>query len=84
MIRSVTAEANDAGFCMLLGHNAVHAGMSGRTNMVVGHWGAVFTHVPISLAVSKRKKIDPKGGYGAACLRARDSLQKWIEIKKGY
>jgi 6-phosphofructokinase 1 len=60
-IRSVTAEANDAGFCMLLGHNAVHAGMTGRTNMVVGHWAAEFTHVPISLAVSKRKKIDPNG-----------------------
>ena len=61
IIRSVTAEANDAGFCMILGHNAVHAGMSGRTNMVVGHWQGEFTHVPISLAVSKRKKIDPNG-----------------------
>ena len=46
---------------MLLGHNAVHAAMSGRTNMVVGNWMGEFTHVPIALAVSQRKKIDPRG-----------------------
>ena len=61
IIRSLPAEPNDAAFCLVLGHNAVHAGMTGRTNMVVGHWSNEFTHVPISLAVSKRKKIDPKG-----------------------
>ena len=67
-IRSVTPEANDAGFCMILGHNAVHAGMTGRTNMVVGHWQGEFTHVPIALAVSKRKKIDPEGWVWASVL----------------
>jgi 6-phosphofructokinase 1 len=61
IIRSLPAEPNDAAFCLVLGHNAVHAGMTGRTNMVVGHWNGEFTHVPISLAVSKRKKVDPKG-----------------------
>ena len=45
----------------MLGHNAVHAGMSGRTNLVVGFWNHQFTHVPISLAVSRRKSIDPHG-----------------------
>jgi len=29
--------------------------------MIVGHWNQQFTHVPIPLAVSKRKQIDPKG-----------------------
>ncbi len=61
IIRSVPADASDAAFCLLLGHNAVHAGMTGRTNMVVGNWHNEYTHVPISLAVSKRKKIDPDG-----------------------
>ena len=60
-IRSMPANPHDSVFCLLLGHNAVHAGMAGRTNMVVGFWRDEFTHVPISLAVSKRKKIDPKG-----------------------
>ena len=60
-IRSVPANARDSAFCLLLGHYAVHAGMSGRTDMVVGFWNSQFTHVPISLAVSERKKIDPEG-----------------------
>jgi len=60
-IRSVPANAHDSAFCLLLGQNAVHAGMAGRTNMVVGDWGGAFTHVPIPMAVSRRKKIDPDG-----------------------
>jgi 6-phosphofructokinase 1 len=59
-IRSVPANPHDAAFCLLLAQSAVHAGMSGRTNMVVSFWNHQFTHVPISLAVSQRKKIDPK------------------------
>lgn len=60
-IRSVPADANDSAFCLLLGQNAVHAGMAGRTNMVAGFWGNEFTHVPIPMATSKRKKVDPDG-----------------------
>jgi 6-phosphofructokinase 1 len=60
-IRSMPANPHDSVFCLLLGHNAVHAGMAGRTNMVVGFWKDEFTHVPISLTASQRKRIDPKG-----------------------
>ena len=67
-IRSVAANAHDSAFCLLLGQNAVHAGMSGRTNMVVSFWNHRFTHVPISLAVSARKRIDPDGMLWSAVL----------------
>jgi 6-phosphofructokinase 1 len=67
-IRSVPATPHDSAFCLLLGHNAAHAGMTGRTNMVVGYWKGEFTHVPISLAVSKRKKIDPEGWFWSTVL----------------
>jgi 6-phosphofructokinase 1 len=60
-IRSVPANPHDSAFCLLLGQSAVHAGMSGRSNMVVSFWNHQFTHVPISLAVQERKKIDPRG-----------------------
>jgi len=60
-IRSVPANAHDSAFCLLLGQSAVHAGMSGRTNMVVSFWNHQYTHVPISLATSQRKQIDPEG-----------------------
>ncbi len=59
--RSLPANARDSVFCLLLGQNAVHAGMAGKTNMVVGNWNHQGTHVPISLAVSQRKKLDPEG-----------------------
>ncbi len=67
-IRSVPATPHDSSFCLLLGHNAVHAGMTGRTNMVVGYWRGEFTHVPISLAVSERKRIDPEGWFWSTVL----------------
>ena len=60
-IRSQPANPHDTTFCLALGHNAAHAGMAGRTNMVVGFWNHQFVHVPISLATSSRKKIDPSG-----------------------
>ena len=67
-IRSTPANPRDSAFCLILGHSAVHAGMAGRTNMVVGYWKGDFTHVPIRLAVSSRKKIDPEGRFWDAVL----------------
>ncbi|MBW1804526.1 MAG: ATP-dependent 6-phosphofructokinase, partial [Deltaproteobacteria bacterium] len=62
-IRSMPANPHDSAFCLLMGHNAVHAGMTGRTNMLVGFWNNHYTHVPIPTAVSRRKKIDPGGRF---------------------
>ncbi len=61
MIRSLPADSNDSAFCVMLGQSAVHAGMSGRTNMVVGYRNQYFVHIPISLTILKRKKVDPNG-----------------------
>ena len=74
-IRSMPANPHDSAFCLLLGHSAVHAGMSGRTNMVVGFWNHQFTHVPISLAASQRKKIDPEGNLWNSVLASTG--QSW-------
>ena len=57
-VRSGPCHGADAVFCAMLAQNAVHAAMAGRTDMVIGHWGDNFTHVPISLATRRRKKID--------------------------
>jgi 6-phosphofructokinase 1 len=59
MIRSVPANALDSEYCMLLGQHAVHAGMAGRTRMVVGYWNQSYTHVPIAVAVAQRLQLDP-------------------------
>jgi len=68
IIRSQPANPHDSALCLLLGHNAVHAGMAGRTNMVVGLWNHQITHVPIQLATSRRKKIDPEGWLWSSVL----------------
>lgn len=57
-IRSVSAEGDDAVFCAMLAQSAAHAAMAGKTDVMVGHWGGEFTHVPIALATGQRKKID--------------------------
>jgi 6-phosphofructokinase 1 len=69
-IRSVPPDANDSAFCLLLGQNAVHAGMAGRTNIAVGVWSNEYTHVPIRLATSERKKVDPEGWIWNSVLTA--------------
>ncbi len=61
LIRSLPANALDAQYCLVLGQHAVHAGMSGRTNMLVGVWNDQFVHVPIPLATRRKRQIDPTG-----------------------
>jgi 6-phosphofructokinase 1 len=68
IIRSVPANPHDSALCLLFGHNAVHAGMAGRTGIIIGLWNHRLTHVPISLAVSERKKIDPEGWVWSSVL----------------
>jgi 6-phosphofructokinase 1 len=61
MIRSLPANARDANFCLRLGHAAVHAGMAGKTDIVIGSWRRRLTHLPIPLAVASRKQVDTNG-----------------------
>ena len=63
MIRSAPPVPNDSIFCAQLGQYAVHAGMAGKTDMVIGLWNNVYNLVPIELAVSRRKVIDPSSRF---------------------
>ena len=60
-IRSCPANAEDSIFCLMLAQNAVHAGMAGKADMVVGYWNHHFIHVPLKVALDKRKQIDIDG-----------------------
>ena len=70
LIRSVPASSDDRVFTGFLGHHAVHAGMSGRTGMLVSTWGNHFVHVPIPLAIEHRRRVDPQGGLWRAVREA--------------
>ncbi len=70
MIRSLPANANDSVFCGFLGRNAVHAGMAGKTKLLIGRWNSHFVHVPMESSVNRRKKVSPTGELWSAVLEA--------------
>ena len=60
-IRSIAPTGDDNVFCLLLGQNAVHAAMSGRTAMVVGYRNDHYIHLPMTLVTRFRKKVEING-----------------------
>lgn len=58
IIRSMPANYNDRIYCGFLGQNAVHAGMTGKTAMLVSRWHGHYVHVPIKSSVGKAKEVD--------------------------
>ena len=69
-IRSVPANPYDSVYCVRLSQAAVHAAMSGRTEMVVGRYRRRFVHIPMSVAVSRRNQVDPHGDLWLAVLES--------------
>jgi 6-phosphofructokinase 1 len=70
LVRAVPANAHDSIYCIQLAQNAVHAGMAGKTGIIIGQWSGQFTHVPIRLAVSKRKTLSPEEPLWLSVLEA--------------
>jgi len=78
IIRSVPATADDGVFCLFLGQQAVHAGMAGKTGLLVGIWNDVFTHIPIESAVRHRKQIEPKGILWMSVLQSTGQPERMV------
>ena len=60
MIRSVPANASDSIYCGALGQYAVHAGMAGKTGMLVGLMKDEYVHLPLKM-VSSGAKVNAEG-----------------------
>lgn len=58
IIRAAPANPNDSIYCYRLGNMAVHAAMSGRTEVLISRLHHQFVHIPISLAVSRRNVVN--------------------------
>lgn len=69
MIRSVPANASDSMYCGALGQYAVHAGMAGKTGMLVGLMKEEYVHIPLSL-ISSGTMVDPGGNIWMRVLEA--------------
>ena len=69
-IRSVPAAPEDRVFCLNLARHAVHAGMAGKTGMVVARWHQRFVHLPMSIVTQGRQKVDPHGDFWRSVVEA--------------
>jgi 6-phosphofructokinase 1 len=69
-IRSVAANANDHVLCGFLGRNAVHAGMAGKTRMLVGLCNNRFVHIPMEATVGRRKQVEVSGNMWMSVLES--------------
>lgn len=77
IIRSAPANANDSLFCTTLAQNAVHAGLSGRTGLLVGLWHNLFTHVPLKEVVKGRKLVDTERVLWRTVLDSTGQPHSW-------
>ena len=60
IVRSVPANAQDNVYCSRLAQGAVHAAVTGKTDMLVGRWHGSFVHLPLDLVIHGRRKVDPR------------------------
>lgn len=70
MIRSVPASPQDRIYCMRLGQAAVHAAMAGKTGLVVARWHSSYIHLPVGVATSSRRTVDPGGDLWLSVLES--------------
>jgi 6-phosphofructokinase 1 len=70
MIRSCPADPQDRIYCMRLGQAAVHAGMAGKSGLIVARWHSTYVHVPVAVATSARREVDPTGDLWLSVLEA--------------
>jgi 6-phosphofructokinase 1 len=69
LIRSVPANASDGIYCNMLGQYAVHAGMAGKTGILVALMKDEYVHLPLG-AVASNRKIEPQGDIWRSVLQA--------------
>ncbi|MBN1685274.1 MAG: ATP-dependent 6-phosphofructokinase [Spirochaetales bacterium] len=61
MIRATPAHPADSIYCSRLGAHAAHAGMAGKTEVLISLVNNTFVHLPMKTAVEKRNQVDPEG-----------------------
>jgi len=75
-IRSVAANAADSFFCDQLARAAVHAGMAGKTDLLIGLWHNHLIHVPLKVSTGVKKQMSPEGEMWTSVL-ALTGQEKW-------
>lgn len=76
-IRGRPANTEDALLCDRLGRHAVHAGMAGKTGLVVSYLHGQFVHVPIDIIVNGNKRLNLDGELWRSVLSSTDQPAKF-------
>jgi 6-phosphofructokinase 1 len=76
LIRSLPAEAVDSLICERFARAAVHAAMSGRTDMLIGLWHNHLIHVPLATSTGLKKRLDPESDLWTSVL-SLTGQEKW-------
>ena len=78
LVRSSPANAEDSILCDQFARHAVHAGMAGKTGLVIGYLHDQFIHVPIELLATREKRVDPDGPIWSAVLAATGQPKQFV------
>ena len=79
LVRSMVATAEDSVFCSELAQYAIHAAFSGRTRMLVGSWNNSFVHIPMDLAISRRKTVDPDSNEWLSVIESTGQPSRFVK-----
>jgi len=83
LIRSAPANPSDSVYSSDLARNAVHAGMAGRTGLLIGYWNGEYTHVPLREVIARSKEVDLEGDLWHAVLESTGQPALWSEGAAG-
>ena len=76
-IRSCPAYAVDSTLCEQFARYAAHAGMAGKTDLLIGTIHGEFIHVPLTAAF-KKKRVQPESEWWTM-VKAITGQDKWAE-----
>ncbi|NOZ39270.1 MAG: ATP-dependent 6-phosphofructokinase [Planctomycetes bacterium] len=75
-IRSVPANAADSLLCEQLARSAAHAGMAGKTDLLIGLWHNHLVHVPLEVSTGVKKQLSTEGELWTSVL-ALTGQERW-------
>lgn len=80
-IRSVPANAGDSLLCERLARAAAHAGMAGKTDVLVGLWHNHLVHVPLAISSDAKREMSLESELWAS-VQSLTGQQKWYPAEK--
>jgi 6-phosphofructokinase 1 len=81
-IRSVPANAGDSLLCERLARAAAHAGMAGKTDVLVGLWHSHLVHVPLALASDAKREMSLESELWTS-VQSVTRQQQWYRSQGG-